>query len=202
MVAPPKGPLRILKNRKIGGAASALAMRHPSPRTITSFVSNMSNSNLAEEQTTRIISDKVAVITEQQKRIQLKRGSEYNADHTGEKKNGKSTPKVSKNELLRALLNSTNPKSFLKRPVSQAGDITQVKPPNHPEQPTSTKHQQLRVASPSPKLNETKPETKPLKEFKKIVSAASSPKGGQQALSPHIESLFSPSKCKSKAFTL
>ena len=205
--APAKAPLRILRSRKIGGASSALAMRHPSPKTVTSFVtnSNISNSNLGEDQLTRVEPVKSSGII-QHKRVQLKRVTECQAvpsthNYTHNNISNNSSPKhisiaptknigkkVQANNNLKVLLNTTHQqKQAPPRSSSQASDITEMKHEKNLERVQSA----ARIPSPSQKLFSAP------KTATKVATTASSPKAAQSQCQTSTKTTFSssPSKC-------
>lgn len=147
--------LRILRSRK-KETDNPLPVRHISPKEIKSFVSNsnLSNSNLNEEQWTKIELEKSST-----KQIQLKPGSEV-VKIPVKKKAGNVREK---SEAIKALVQMKKRRSTQKRPFSQAGDIKLLKPSQNKELQLSS-----RGESPLHKITEG--------IFNYPLSAASSPK--------------------------
>ncbi len=113
-----KGPLRVFHGRKPSGVISALAKRHPSPRTLASFVSNSSSSRIVEEQ----LSHAAAVI--QHKRVQIKRVADSQSKPKAGLKKPSLAAKNRANEHIKELLH--NSVRRIPRSNSQAGDVTEL----------------------------------------------------------------------------
>ncbi len=188
-------PLRLLKSRKVGGAASALAMRHPSPRTLGSFVAstNISGSNAVELSKLEggagagggNTAKKVVSAVEKHK-VQLKRASESQKSLHSKAPPGQ--------DHIKAVLNvSKTKKPSQQKPTSPPSiDITAADSKRRLERVKSA----AKIASPSAKLSETATSNKPSVKGR-IVSAAQSPRSstshGNYAAAQ--KPLFSPSKC-------
>ena len=192
-VVPPKklrieqkaAPLRIIQSRKIGGASSALALQHPSPRDLGSFVSagNMSGSKIVE--LTRNENKKNITLHQkvQHQQQQIRRETE------SQPQSRITTP----GDHYRAMLNIDKQKRALRHRVdSDIINATDVIPKKKMEKVKSTP--KIPILRSNEQTNSSK-----LLVKNKVMSAVPSPRPStsQGEYNTAKKPLFAPSKCNS-----